>query len=131
MVVFNGGLYVGTRNEASGGEVWRYDGSGWTRANLLGGFGDRNNVEVSSLAVYGTYIYAGTENNAGSGGSGCQVWRYTGLLWTQVNGSGFGNVNNLRVPSMTTGNGKLYTGTQNTGYGSGRAWGTDSVGCPW
>jgi hypothetical protein len=117
MVVYNGDLYAGTRNETTGAQVWRYDGGNWTRAGLFGGFGDPNNVAVSSLAVYGGNLYAGTENDSSAGGSGCQVWQYTGLIWIQVNTSGFGFNNNRRVTSMTAYNGSLVAGTENTGTG--------------
>ncbi len=117
MVVYNGRLYAGTRNEVSGCEVWRYGGGDWTRMGFLGGFGDRNNVEASSLATYGGNLYAGTENDTSQGGNGCEVWRYTGLVWVQVNANGFGFTNNMKVTSMTSFNGALVAGTRNSGTG--------------
>jgi hypothetical protein len=129
MVSSNGYLYVGTRNTAGGCQVWRYDGSNWTRAGLLGGFGDANNVEASALTAFGGSVYTGTENDAAQSGNGCEVWRFSGIIWTQVNTNGFGFSNNLRVSSMTTFNGSLIAGTENTGTGcqvwqyNGSTWG--------
>lgn len=121
MTVNNDRLYVGTRNEATGCEVWEYDGGSWNRVNLFGGFGDGNNVAASALAVYGGNLYAGTQNDPAQGGDGCEVWRYSGLLWTQINVSGFGYDNNVRISSMMTYGGTMYAGTENPGTGC-HAW---------
>jgi len=120
MAVYNGNLYVGTRNTSNGCQVWSYDGSSWTRRIIIGGFITANNVDASAMAVYGTSLYVGTENDPASGGNGCQVWRNIGgSLWAQANISGFGNVNNTRVSSLFwySGQGRLIAGTQNTAAG--------------
>jgi len=84
-----GFYYAGTRNEVTGGELWRSvtgDPGTWTQANS-NGFGDRSNTAVTSLVVFNGMIYAGTRN----WDTGAEVWKSSdGLSWTQVVGSGFG-----------------------------------------
>ena len=108
--VFNGNVYVGTCNKATSTEIWMYDGVNWTQANE-DGFGDPNNNKGSaSMAVFGNNLYVGT----GSGhpeATGCEVWRYDGVDWTQVNEDGFGDANNFGALSMTVFGDNLYVGT--------------------
>ncbi len=110
MEVFDGQLYVGTRNDDDGAEVWRYDGGvNWSQVSS-NGFGNVNNKAIWDLTEYNGSLYAGTMNM----GNGCQVWRYDGgANWTQVNESGFGNVKNSMVTSMTVSDGQLCAGTDN------------------
>jgi len=111
MEVFEGELYVGTRNDITGTEVWRYEGnSNWTQINN-NGFGSTNNWAIWDLIVYNDSLYAGTMNM----GAGGQLWRYnSGSTWTQVNNNGFGNSANSMITSMTIFDGKLCAGTHNT-----------------
>ena len=110
MAVLSGKLYVGTRNDANGTKVWRYDGdSSWTQVNVTG-FGSANNKAIWNLTEYNGSLYAGTMNMTQGG----QVWRYDGGVdWTQVNESGFGNTGNSMVTSMAVLNGQLCAGTDN------------------
>jgi len=112
MEVFNGNLYVGTRNDEDGTEVWRYESStDWTQVNETG-FGSTNNYAIWSLAVHNDSLFAGTMNMGGGGG---QVWRYeSGASWTQVNAGGFGNSTNSMITDMVVYNGELCAGTHNT-----------------
>lgn len=66
MAVYNGGLYIGTGDTASDGEVWRWNGSTWTQVG-----GDTVNdswgstIEyVSALIDYHGKLYAGTGSTA-------------------------------------------------------------------
>ncbi len=73
-IEFNGDLYVGTgRGTASPDgprcEVWRYHSGNWDLVNQPG-FGNRNNLDVMSMAALGGYLYAGTYNT----GDQCQVY---------------------------------------------------------
>jgi len=78
--VLNNQLHVGTRRVAGGCQVWSYDGSSWTE--IIGdGFGDANNVAVSSMYSTGSDLYVGTENSV----TGAEVWELYGGKWTQVN----------------------------------------------
>lgn len=46
---------------ASAAQVWRSsDGTSWIQVNI-DGFGDYNVHRVSSLTVFGSYLYAGTD----------------------------------------------------------------------
>jgi len=65
MTAFNDALYVGTENDYSGAEVWRsQDGITWSQVNQ-DGFGNVRNADVSSMAVFKGYLYAGTLNEYG------------------------------------------------------------------
>lgn len=122
MEVFDGDLYVGTRNDEDGTEVWRYDGgTTWTQVNETG-FGSVDNQAIWDLTEYSDSLYAGTMNMGGGG----QVWRYDGgATWTQVNESGFGNTTNSMVTSMAVLDGQLCAGTHNT-TDYCQVWGTRS-----
>jgi len=106
MEVFNGELYVGTRNDITGTEVWRYEGNSiWTQVNT-NGFGT-GSMAIWDLIVHDDSLYAGT--------FGGGVWRYnSGSSWTQVNNTGFGSSSNNMVTSMAVLDGKLCAGTHNS-----------------
>jgi len=110
MTIFDDELYVGTRNDNTGTEVWRYDGgTTWTQVNE-NGFGNTSNQAIWSLVEYDGSLYAGTMNMPQGG----QVWRYDGgTTWTQVNESGFGNIKNGMITSMAVLDGQLCVGTDN------------------
>ena len=108
MATYGADLYAGTIHWTSGCEVWRYDGSDWTRVATRG-FGDANNEGVVSMAVFNSELYAGTLNWVG----GCEVWRYDGTDWTRVRSGGFGNAGNQSVSSMAVFDGALYVGLEN------------------
>jgi hypothetical protein len=84
MIVFKSDLYVGTWNQVTGCEIWRFDGISWQQVNA-GGFGSPNdNSAAGTLAVYNFEMYAGAYQNIQPGSSGfqtsaqgrpCQVWR--------------------------------------------------------
>jgi len=50
MSVFDNNLYAGTRNAATGCEVWKYDSANWTQVNT-DGFGNPDNTFASSMGV--------------------------------------------------------------------------------
>ena len=108
MASYGTDLYAGTLHWLSGCEVWRYDGTDWTRV-ATHGFGDANNDGVASMAVFNSELYAGTMNWV----SGCEVWRYDGTDWTRVATGGFGNAGNQSVSSMAVFDGALYAGLEN------------------
>ncbi|MEW6554889.1 MAG: hypothetical protein AB1384_11455 [Actinomycetota bacterium] len=127
MAEYEGRIYAGTYN-ARGCQVWSTSGISWTQEVGGGGagtptgpgFGNAGNVNVSSLAVYGSRLYAGVRNP----GQGCQVWSYDGEGWTQEvggggagtpTGPGFGDSGNNDVTSMAVMEGLLYAGTYNAG----------------
>lgn len=83
---------MGTKNEATGCELWFYDGSSWTQ-HISGGFGDSNNIMVASSALFESSPYIGTSNEI----TGTEVWRFDGTDWQQVNTDGFGDPNNIHT----------------------------------
>ncbi|MCJ7652999.1 MAG: IPT/TIG domain-containing protein [Actinobacteria bacterium] len=109
MAAYNGYLYVGTGNWGGvGTEVWRYDGTNWTRS-ARGGFGDPSNADSLSMAVYNGRLYVGTHNAA----TGAVVWQYDGTNWVEVSSGGFGDTGNVNAYSMAAYNGYIFAGTNN------------------
>ena len=78
MATFMGQLFVGGGTWTSqSAKVWRStDGTTWERSNE-DGFGNLNNAQVMSLAVFNGDLYAGTYN----GYMGCEIWRLNGPLF--------------------------------------------------
>jgi len=107
MAVYNDQLYVGTRNNSNGCEVWRRDGDGptdWTQV-ASGGF-DNNFVDFRSLVSYGGRLFIG-----GAGWSvPCQVWEYDGANFARSDPGGM-QYDSARC--MTVFQNKLYVGTGN------------------
>lgn len=134
MAVFGEGgvdhLYVGTHKQNGRCQVWRYDGSAWTKASD-GALESEFNMQVSSLCSFNGVLYAGVSNVA----EGCGVYALGGGAWSRVNTPGFGaDTHNVDVPSMTEHDGCLAVGTtknDNTGFWitayDGEVW-TDMVG---
>ncbi|MDM8525546.1 hypothetical protein QUF80_19425 [Desulfococcaceae bacterium HSG8] len=117
--IFDEHLYVGTRNDDDGAEVWRYDGgSDWTQINK-DGFGTVASQAVWDMTEYDGKLCAGT--------FGGQVMCYDGDTdWTQINETGFGSSANNMVTSMTVLNEQLIAGTDNTTEYS-QVWSARSV----
>ena len=99
------GLFVGQPLPAAGQEA------SWSliSATAAFGFGDRS---IDSSAIYNDELYVGVEDSS----NGCEVWKYDGANWVQVNTDGFGSKANAYASSMAVYDGKLYAGTcKNTG----------------
>ncbi len=130
MNIYNGQLYLGTK-ETGAAEVYRYDGNSvWTRissstAGAIGGNGTTTAInEVSAMTVFGGSLYIGTAKT-----NGAEVYRYNGTTtpsaasWTKVsnipaNAGTIGATANVdRVSAMATLNGYLYIGTSETNAG--------------
>ena len=84
MTVMSGNLYAGIGTGANDAEVWRWNGSAWTK---IGGdsinSGWTTNIEaVYSLTNDGTNVYAGTGLTAGD----ADVWSWNGSAWTKIGG---------------------------------------------
>ena len=71
LVVFNGNLLVGTRNDTTGGQIWGTDnGMDWSK--IMGdGFSNSDNYKIESLVPYDGALYATTDNTV----TGMEVWR--------------------------------------------------------
>lgn len=87
MTVFNGNLYIGTREDNTA-EIWRYDGgTTWTRVSqstpgTIASAGTASIDGISSMAVYNGRLYVGTRELPGN----AQIYRYEGgTTWTLVN----------------------------------------------
>lgn len=135
MVNYKGKLYVGLGTGTTEAEVWRYDGSTWTKVGGDGTGSSWNTTfeTVDSLAVANGKLYAGIGNSAGGDGRVYECTSCDGTpSWTQIGGTASGNwgTAHFRVGSMVTYKGTLYAGI---GYstnqarvyrysGSGTAW---------
>ncbi len=107
---FGGNLYAGLGASANDAEVWKWDGSSWSK---IGGdsinLGWGTNYEYAySMTNDGTNLYVGlgvTANEA-------EVWRWNGTQWTKVadNGSGF-SANYEMVRSLFYDGTYIYAGT--------------------
>lgn len=109
--VFRGRLYMGTSTESAGfgAEIWRTDGSAWDQVTD-NGYGDENNKEMLSSAVFGRYFYFGTGNDS----TGAEIWRTRdGRKWKPVMEDGFGDANTIEISYLIEFRGVLYAGTEN------------------
>ncbi len=75
LTVYNGDLYAGLGLTAGDGEVWRYNGSSWTK---IGGDSLNNgwatvNESVGSMSVYKGKLYAGLGDTANADAT---IWAY-------------------------------------------------------
>jgi flagellin len=129
-IVFISMLYVGTWNSITGTEVWRYDGSIWTRL-ISGGFGDADNRHPTRMTVVDRSSLVGTCRTLAPGG---EFWSYDGSAWAQINVDGFGDPDNEGVSGLSVHNGLLYAGTYGRFTGteiwtcSGSSWTQVSTG---
>jgi hypothetical protein len=115
MASLGGNLYAGLGNSANDAEVWRYNGTAWTKigGDSLNSGWTTNYDRVSSLTVYGGQIYAGLGLTA----TEAEVWRWNGSAWTKIGGDGLSgswNTNYEQVETLAAYNGKLYAGLGNT-----------------
>ncbi|MCE7936311.1 LamG domain-containing protein [Candidatus Saccharibacteria bacterium CPR2] len=85
---FGGNLYAGLGASANDAEVWRWNGSSWTKIGGDTTAWMTNYDYVYSMANDGTNLYVGLGITAGE----AEVWRWNGSTWTKVadSGSGFG-----------------------------------------
>lgn len=123
MTYFGGNLYAGIGSTAGEAEVYRWNGTAWTKigGDTLNSSWDSSSYEmVYSLANDGTNLYAGLGNTAGDN----EVWSYNGTAWTKIGGdainSGFTNTHTI-VQSLAYGNSTLYAGLTGTGA-NGEMW---------
>jgi len=106
--VYNGKLYVGTKNSAEGAELWAYDGSSWASEDTAG-FGNASNDSINSLIAHAGRLFAGTNNS-----DKAQIWTCddSGSCVQENLGAGF-DANNDSVSAIAVHNGRLYVGTDN------------------
>ncbi|HPD98955.1 MAG TPA: hypothetical protein PKV52_01665, partial [Candidatus Saccharibacteria bacterium] len=107
----NSQLYAGLGASANDAEVWRWNGSSWTK---IGGDGINSGWAGGYESVYaltddGTNIYAGLGNSTGD----AEVWRWNGSSWTKIGGDGVSsswNTSYESVRSLSYMGGQLYAG---------------------
>lgn len=129
--VFGSYLYVGAVNRDRGAEIWRTDGTTWTRV-LTGGRNTKSNFGVFGVGtVKDGFLYVGVHNND----TGGEIWRTdNGTTWTRAIYGGFGDRNNRNIRVRGLYNNCLYAGTLNTATGTevwascdGRTWSQSSL----
>jgi murein DD-endopeptidase MepM/ murein hydrolase activator NlpD len=112
MSVMSSTLFLSTRNESDGGEVWRTsNGVSWEQVST-NGFGTSSNDNILVGDTLNGNLYAGTSNPA----SGGEIWRCgicDGSDWVQVASGGFGDDNNTVVQRIVSHSGVLYATTDN------------------
>ena len=84
---FGGNLYAGTGLTAGDGDVWRWNGSTWTKIGgdgLNSGWAASTYEIVASLTNDGSNLYAGLGNSNGDG----EVFRWNGSAWAKIGGDG-------------------------------------------
>lgn len=118
---FRGYLYLGIRNDTTGGQIWRTkDGLNWELV-VGDGFGDIDNVKVESLLLHEGLLYAATFN----GPTGLQIWRSSdGTSWEPVSTNGFGDSSNFATlwnNATVEYKGQILIGTWNRATG-GELW---------
>ena len=93
MADYQGHLYVLTRNEAEGAEVWRTAGTSWEQVLFPNGEtnGICGNILINNLfadmIVFKDKLYFGFSSGfQGSNrrSAGCEIWRYDGYNWEPV-----------------------------------------------
>lgn len=144
MAVYDGQLVIGgTGSTTASAEVWKWDGSVWSK---IGGDGVSSSwntttyLEVNALSSYQGVLYAGVGGSVGDG----ELWRFDGAIWTKVGGDGVGSswdgTTHRRVNTITAYNGDLYVGTAGSAADGdiwkydGTNWqqvGGDSVNSSW
>ena len=118
-------IYAGLANSNGDGEVYRWNGTAWTKIGGDGvnsswptAFGDG----VYSLAYDNGTLYAGLYDSASDG----QYWSYNGTAWTRLGGGyvndSWGFYGLQSVESTVTANNNLYVGTGVSTAGNALVW---------
>ena len=93
MVEYQQRLYVMTRNEVEGVEVWRTSGTGWEQVLFPGNetngiYGNTwiNNLWGGMIVFQGKLYFGFSSGLQGSvlKSTGCEIWRYDGVNWEPV-----------------------------------------------
>jgi hypothetical protein len=118
-------LYAGLGNSNGDGEVWKWNGSAWTKVggdSLNSGWTTNQGDGVYSMAYSGGKLYTGLYDTGGDG----TLWSWDDSSWTILGGSfinkSWGYYNLQSVESSATLNGKLYVGTGMNVAGNAMVW---------
>jgi hypothetical protein len=116
-------LYAGLGLSAGDGEVWRFNGSTWTKIGgdgLNSGWAAGIFEEVWSLDYFNGTLYAGL----GSSANDAEVWSWNGTAWTKIGGDSLNSgwtANYEAVTSLTDDGTNLYAGL-GVSAGDGEVW---------
>ncbi len=138
---FGGSLYAGLGSSANDAEVWRWNGTDWTKVggDSLNSGWTTNFELVAAFANDGTNLYAGI----GSSANDAEVWRWNGTSWSKIGGDSLNSgwtTNYETVRALYWHGSTLYAGLgDSTGDGevwswNGSAWtkiGGDSINSGW
>jgi hypothetical protein len=107
MLEHNGDFYIGTENNKTGGELWKYNGSDWCQIETF-----ENDSSVAELAVYDNKLYVGTWDFTDKfnlyESSDCNTFKPVTPVF-----EGCDELSNLGVMQLKVFNGKLILGTVN------------------
>ncbi len=86
---YGGNLYAGLGNSNNDAEVWRWDGTSWTKigGDSLNGGWTSNYDKVGALASYNGNLVAGIGGTTAGEG---ELWQWNGSSWTKIGGDGLG-----------------------------------------
>ncbi|HSX31995.1 MAG TPA: hypothetical protein VLF43_01940, partial [Candidatus Saccharimonadales bacterium] len=129
MVVYRGGLYLGTAEPANT-EVYRYAG-GSTFIDMVAPFGTSGQDQVSSMASYDGMLVIGLGGTAGNA-AGLYMYGGESVGWQLRNGGAAGNVDGVSsgmddIPSMSVYGNALYLSTSD-GVNSARWYRYNNAG---
>ncbi len=129
MQSYKGALYVGLGSGANQAEVWKWNGSSWSKVAGTGINGTWNNGEpiVRAMTVWNNKLYVGL----GGGGTYADIWQFDGSSWAQVAGEVGSNANNKvnnswsgfsYITALTVFDGKLCAGVLATYTANTNCW---------
>jgi hypothetical protein len=104
MVVYQNRLYVGTKNEVTGTQIWAYDGSTWSQVYDAQ---DPAYPNCGAMAVFNDRLYFST--GYGYGNSRNRVLSYDGTNWSDTNFDD--NDDNEKIDDLAVYDGRLYLST--------------------
>ncbi|MFZ1323882.1 MAG: LamG-like jellyroll fold domain-containing protein [Candidatus Saccharimonadales bacterium] len=110
-----GSLYAGLGSSTLDAEVWRWNGTAWTKigGDGLSGSWNTNYEIVYSLMGDGTNLYAGIGNST----TDAEVWRWNGTTWAMIGGDGVNsswNTNYESIHALAWQGSTLYAGLGET-----------------
>ncbi len=98
----------------TGCEIWRYDGTSWTKV-VTDGLKNPNNLGIRSLKVINGCLYGATMNL----NNGMELWRSCdGTNWETLVTEGFGNILNYSARGIAYYKGYIYVGVLNAFQGT-------------
>ncbi len=123
MAMIGTDLYAGTGTSGADAEVWKYNGTIWTK---IGGDGVNSSwsthASVNVMVTNGSTLYIGL----GTGGGDGEVWSWNGSTWTKIGGDGLNSgwsaaADIESVLAMAHDGTNLYVGN-GTSSGDGDVW---------